>query len=102
MFEEMCCRPIVDGRKQAQTALALMRSRYSAFFWGDAAHLNRTQLNGRVEDDEPLFKVQWLGLTILSVEKGRAEDHEGRVEFAADFHQNQRVLKNSPPRLQSR
>ena len=37
-----CCGPVVSGERQAATAEALMRSRYTAYVLGDGDHLFRT------------------------------------------------------------
>ena len=62
-----------------------MRSRYTAYALGDRDHLLRTWHPGTrpptLEVDGP--DAGWLGLTVLRVEAGAADDDEGLVEFEA-------------------
>jgi len=93
-----CCRPIVYGDAQAQTAVALMRSRYSAFYWAEVSHLNRTQRDRESIGAESMSRVEWLGLRILSIEKGSGEHDTGMVEFEARYREKgreKRLLERS-------
>lgn len=79
-----CCRPLHRQEAVAATAEALMRSRYSAFAVGDAAHLLRTwhpstRPDGLDLDDD----VLWRHLAITDVERGGPFDDEGVVAFEA-------------------
>jgi SEC-C motif domain protein len=80
-----CCAPVLAG-SPAPTALALMRSRYTAFVRGDNAHLERTwhprTRPVRVELDPA---TTWTGLRIEEVVDGGAEDQAGVVEFCATW-----------------
>jgi SEC-C motif-containing protein len=86
-----CCRPYISLEEPVPTAKALMRSRYSAYVLSDEEYLLSTwhdstrpvQLN--LNTDESPF---WLGLRILSCEKGAVEDEEGSVEFVANYQVN--------------
>ncbi|MFF4589421.1 YchJ family protein [Streptomyces sp. NPDC001388] len=78
------------------TAEALMRSRYTAFVRGDAAHLMRTwhprTRPARLELDPGM---RWTGLEILGTTDGSAFHRTGTVEFRASFrggslHENSR------------
>jgi SEC-C motif domain protein len=70
----------------ATTALALMRSRYTAFVRGDAAHLERTwhprTRPARIDLDAGMT---WTGLHIDGVEAGGPDDEEGIVAFRASW-----------------
>lgn len=85
-----CCGPILAGAP-APTALALMRSRYTAYARGDVAHLVRTLApEHRAGFDAAdvragMQTTQWLGLEILGTEDGGAADSSGIVEFVARF-----------------
>ena len=80
---EVCCGPLLAGERQAVTAEALMRSRYSAFVVGDGEYLWRTwHPRARPEFVEP-SGLEWVGLTILDVVDGGEVDQEGVVEFEA-------------------
>ncbi len=48
---ESCCRPFHEGKQNAVNALALMRSRYSAYALGKASYLIST-----THPSNPLFK----------------------------------------------
>ena len=86
----ICCKPLVNGTRSASTALALMRSRYSAFVWKDANYLNSTQQNSRPVSPVSLSAVTWTGIHILSIENGRPTDSVGTVEFKAHYTENGR------------
>jgi len=78
-----CCGPILAGHP-APTALALMRSRYTAFALGDAAHLEATwhpsTRPARLDlGDEP----RWLSLAVEEVLAGEAGARRGVVAFRA-------------------
>ena len=82
-----CCGRLHSGAAKAETAEALMRSRYSAFAVGDAAYLLRTwhpdsrpsELD--LADDDR----RWTGLEILQTTGGTAFHTEGTVSFRAHF-----------------
>lgn len=80
-----CCGRFHDGRP-APTAVALMRSRYSAFALGDEAYLLQTwhpstRPTGLGRDDG----TTWTGLVIEATEAGKAWDETGTVTFAASW-----------------
>ncbi|WP_370155371.1 YchJ family protein [Ferrovibrio sp.] len=85
-----CCGPILVGAP-APTALALMRSRYTAYARGDVAHLARTLApEHRAGFDAAdilagMRTTRWLGLEILDTVDGGADDSTGIVEFVARF-----------------
>ena len=87
---ELCCGPIMDGAP-AQTAEALMRSRYTAYALGHLTHLkNSLDAHWRASFDEEGTRTWsqgavWQGLSILSTKGGGQEDQEGEVEFVAAF-----------------
>ena len=87
---EACCGPILAGAP-APTALALMRSRYTAYALGDVAHLTRTLAPEHragfdmADVSAGMKSTQWLGLEILDTVAGGAEDSTGIVEFVARF-----------------
>ena len=74
-----------------------MRSRYSAYVHGATDYLVSTHApEGREEVDRDLTEKwakesTWLGLEIVSTEKGSADDDEGMVEFIARYRTDQRV-----------
>lgn len=87
---ETCCGPRLSGVKPAETAEALMRSRYTAFSKGDVAYLRQTQLaptrDQPWEETERWAKsVAWISLRIVGREAGEANDEAGVVEFIASY-----------------
>ncbi|WP_115728214.1 YchJ family protein [Actinomyces culturomici] len=80
-----CCLPILEG-EQATTALALMRSRFTAFALGDEDHLLRSW-HPRTRPAPPYVDpaITWERLEILGHEAGAVGDAEGIVEFAAHW-----------------
>ena len=84
-----CCEPYITGAKTAPTAEALMRSRYAAY----AGHAVDYIVATCTQDEKDKIDVRqtknwsekskWLGLKILSTEKGGPGDTEGTVEFEA-------------------
>lgn len=84
-----CCLPIISGKRDAVTALELMRSRYTAFTKADGAYLMKSHhsetrpLKERRSIENWAKSVQWMGLAILGTEAGEARDTTGIVEFRA-------------------
>ncbi|MCV9387177.1 YchJ family protein [Reichenbachiella ulvae] len=87
---EECCESVI-AEQSAPTALALMRSRYSAYTCVDGEYLmatthSRTRSKYNKEDLENWGREnQWTQLEIVSVEHGRINDDRGIVEFKAYF-----------------
>jgi SEC-C motif-containing protein len=87
---ETCCGPILGGAAAA-TAEALMRSRYTAYVVGNIDHVVATHdpaTQDIVDRDASLAwskQSEWLGLQVVSTEKGGAADDTGIVEFIARF-----------------
>jgi SEC-C motif domain protein len=90
---EGCCGLYHDGLP-APTALALMRSRYTAFVKGAIDYLIDTHdpdTRGKVSRQSlAQFSKDtlWLGLEIISTEAGGEDDETGIVEFIARGAQN--------------
>jgi SEC-C motif-containing protein len=86
-----CCEPYITGAKNAPTAEALMRSRYAAYVEHAIDYIVDTCTQGekdRIDVKQTRDwseKSKWLGLKILSAEKGGTEDSEGTVEFEAVY-----------------
>lgn len=81
-----CCGPLLAGQQVAETALALMRSRYTAYVRGATDYLlatwhSRTRPNPLQLGQAP----QWQGLQLLSSVRGGSEDEVGWVEFIAHY-----------------
>ena len=85
-----CCEPFHQGRAQAPTAEALMRSRYSAFALGLDDYLWRTWHPRTRPESVALDDTQWLGLEIVDVLAGSERDQSGVVEFVAHYRHGHR------------
>ena len=83
-----CCGLYHDG-VPAPTALALMRSRYTAFVRGAIDYLIETHdpATRKTVDAKGLAQwsrdTVWLGLEIVATERGGEDDEAGVVEFIA-------------------
>jgi SEC-C motif-containing protein len=80
-----CCAPLLAG-EPAPTAERLMRSRYTAFATGDAAHLARTwhpRTRPAELDLDP--GRRWTELRILARIAGGEDDADGIVAFEASW-----------------
>jgi SEC-C motif-containing protein len=83
-----CCQPLHQSERTAETAEALMRSRYSAFCMGevdyllDTLHPSKRPPGEREALSESIEATQWLGLKVLDHKQAgdRAE-----VEFVAFY-----------------
>ena len=89
-FED-CCKPYLDGVSKPNTALELMRSRYSAYATGSADYILRTtHISTRnLYDLDSILNwsttSKWLRLQIVTTKKGMPKDSEGFVEFKATY-----------------
>ena len=82
-----CCEQYHNG-ESVPSAVALMRSRYSAYVLNDVKYLYKSWSNTTRPSKKSLKQTQeseWLGLTIVRAEKGALFDSEGVVEFIAKF-----------------
>ncbi|WP_296805547.1 YchJ family metal-binding protein [Thiocapsa sp.] len=83
----VCCGRYLDTELLPDTAEALMRSRYVAYFrartgyllftWHPSTRPSTLDLEG-----EP---VRWIGLQVRRVEAGGPDDRHGIVEFVARY-----------------
>ena len=81
-----CCAPFLAGLGTPPTALATMRSRYSANALGHLEHLRDTwHPRTRPQRIAPDPDRRWIGLAIKGTTAGEAGDTEGTVEFVARF-----------------
>lgn len=86
-----CCEPRLSGLRPAETAQALMRSRYTAFCEGAIEYLVTTHHStsrGTTEHTDiarSIAATDWLNLVILDTQKGGLNDTKGTVTFAAAF-----------------
>ena len=86
-----CCQPYHNGSAAAPTAVALMRSRYSAFVHGEIDYLVETTLpTKRTGDLRSKYRstyesIRWVGLKVVGVSQGEPLDKTGKVEFKASY-----------------
>jgi len=85
-----CCGPFHTGENKPATALALMRSRFSAYALQNADYLLETwDATVRPElIDFSKENVDWQRLEISGTKKGGANDVKGVVEFKAYYVQD--------------
>lgn len=82
---DACCEPILNGAP-APTAERLMRSRFTAFARGDAAHLLRSWHRSTRPTTLTLdADTRWTRLDVLATEGGGPFDTEGVVLFEAFY-----------------
>ncbi len=82
-----CCGPYLAGGL-APTALALMRSRYTAYSRGDIAYLMRTWHPGFAPAGLDLNPVTvWTRLRILGTTAGGPDEMVGTVHFRAHYRE---------------
>ncbi|MCC6136853.1 MAG: YchJ family protein [Candidatus Contendobacter sp.] len=82
-----CCGRYLDGDQFPATVEALMRSRYVAYVQQRADYLLRTWHSTTQPEalDFSTDSGHWLGLKVIRVVAGRAEDEHGTVEFVARY-----------------
>lgn len=91
---EMCCKPLLGGERNAQTAEALMRSRYTAYTRAQVDYiLATTHPERRGEYAETSIRewaenATWHSLEIQETVQGGPEDDCGEVEFVAYYTQD--------------
>lgn len=90
-----CCQPILDDHRCAETAEALMRSRYTAFVLKHDRHIlaswhPRTRPQALNFDDHP---VVWLGLSIHECREGGTNDSTGTVDFTSSYLENGQLCR---------
>lgn len=90
----LCCGPYHAGKAKPETAEQLMRSRYSAYFFGridylvDTTHPDKKVPGMREAIQDLADQARWKFLTILSTSQGQKGDRTGKVEFVAEFFVN--------------
>lgn len=81
----VCCGALHSGAREAKTAEALMRSRYSAYVLRLEAYLLHTWHPDTRPGSLDLTNDQtrWLGLTVRGTQAGGPADQTGQVSFTA-------------------
>lgn len=85
-----CCLPLHRGERQADTAEALMRARYSAYAVGDLDYIWQTW-HPRTRPPQLAGRLSWTGLQILDTVDGGPGDQSGEVEFRAHYRDGGRT-----------
>lgn len=86
-----CCEPFIRGTQSAETAEALMRSRYTAYVKNEIDYIfNTTHADQRDKFDRQNSeawsqKTDWHSLEIRRTEAGGTQDQTGWVEFIARY-----------------
>ncbi|MBT3235814.1 MAG: YchJ family protein [Bdellovibrionales bacterium] len=86
-----CCEPYHSQTALPDTAEKLMRSRYSAYVEARTDYLHQTIHPDHRNDYDPKAteewskNSEWLGLDIISTQKGGSSDSSGVVEFRANY-----------------
>jgi SEC-C motif-containing protein len=89
-----CCQPLIKGERAAETAEALMRSRYTAHakkeydYIFDTTQPAKRQDSDRKETAAWSKKLDWQSLEIRNVAQGGPDDSSGTVEFVARYRKN--------------
>lgn len=97
---DACCGPIIRGEHAAESAEALMRSRYTAYAKGEIEHLTESLHPGSRHDHDAAAarrwaaESQWMGLEVRSVVGGGAGDEKGEVEFVAQYRDKGALRKH--------
>ena len=95
-----CCEPVISGSKNAETAEALMRARYSAYVKTEVDFLYNTISPSQQKDFKRQDAVDWSrnsdweSLEILETADGGPEDDTGTVEFIASFIQDDNDIRH--------
>jgi SEC-C motif-containing protein len=90
-----CCGPFLTGVERPASAVALMRSRYTAYSQKNAAYILKTW-HPRTRPAALNFDgdaTEWVGLAILAQQAGGPEDLEGKVEFSAYYRQGGKLME---------
>jgi SEC-C motif domain protein len=87
---ETCCAPLHNHKRQAESALVLMRSRYSAFALGLVDYIALTQREQTSAESRVALQiwtrsVVWLSLQIVS-------HSDAEVEFRARYIEGRRLV----------
>ncbi|MCW2949083.1 MAG: hypothetical protein JWN41_96 [Thermoleophilia bacterium] len=95
-----CCQPVLDRQRDADTAEALMRSRYTAFVVNDVDWImdsHHPDTVAEIDRDEVANwsgQSEWLGLTIRDTRDGGPDDSEGIVDFRARYRLDGREVNH--------
>ncbi len=89
-----CCEPIILGKRDAETAEQLMRSRYSGYVVANVDYLMTSHHSSTrpLREKQAILKwtksIKWVALEIIAHQNGLATDTDGVVEFKALYLEN--------------
>jgi SEC-C motif-containing protein len=92
-----CCGRFLSGKQKPVTAEDLLRARYTAFVQGKVdyiiqSHHSRTRHEVKREEIEDWSKnSEWIGLQVVQVENGKAEDDKSTIAFCARYKADDKV-----------
>ncbi len=87
----VCCEPLIQQKRKAETAEQLMRSRYTAYATGNVDWIVESQSpDGRQFVDKKATeewskRAKWSRMEVLEVTNGGPDDTEGFVDFKAYY-----------------
>lgn len=84
---DQCCGIYHSSGVMPDSALTLMRSRFTAYAMRNSEYLTATWVKEKCPDniDFSKEKAEWLRLEIIQSKKGGPKDQKGLVEFKAYF-----------------
>jgi len=91
---DVCCGPLHAGSKMADSAEALMRSRFSAYAKGEIAYLTDSLHPDHRDDHDPAATKRWadnsdwIKLEVVAVDE---QGDEGKVEFIATYREKETI-----------
>ena len=88
-FEE-CCKPLLDGLQKADSALALMRSRYTAYVLCNIDYINNTFTGNLTKQEKEEIKEWSQNSTWQHLEIVNFTDN--KVEFKAYYIYNNKQM----------
>ena len=90
---QKCCQSFLSGRAKPKTAVALMRSRFTAFARKKTNYIKKTvkppASSGFVDLDLSKDNSIWVKLEIIDKLKGSFKDDYGEVEFKAYYKESE-------------
>jgi SEC-C motif-containing protein len=87
----VCCSPFLNAEKLPETAVQLMRSRYTAYSLANINYIQQTMRGPAAENFVPeeakqwAEQVTWRGLKIIDPGKQSKDIEYDEVEFAAQY-----------------
>lgn len=88
---DLCCGPFLQGSASPETAVELMRSRYTAFTRHDIEYViqsHHPETRKSIDRQTTLrwmTESEWLGLSVDGSSGGLPGDEEGTVDFIARY-----------------